>query len=93
MNSPRKNAKSAKKEGEKKPLLPCSAEELYVALRESVNLQSHYAELLNQYDCGQRRPFATPEAWIARLRETGDLPATIKTLCASFFAFSALFCG
>jgi len=52
----------------------CSAEDLYVALRESVKLQSHYAGLLNGYDGGKRRPFSTPEAWIARLRETGDLP-------------------
>jgi len=52
----------------------CSAEDLYVALRESVKLQSHYAGLLNGYDRGERRPFSTPEAWITRLREIGDLP-------------------
>jgi hypothetical protein len=53
-----------------------SAEELYNALRESLKLQRHYAELLNMNDGGQRRldVFASPEAWIARLRETGDLP-------------------
>jgi hypothetical protein len=39
-----------------------------------VKLQSHYAGLLNGYDRGERRPFSTPEAWIARLREIGDLP-------------------
>jgi hypothetical protein len=45
-------------------------------LRESLKLQRHYAELLNMNDGGQRRldVFASPEAWIARLRETGDLP-------------------
>jgi hypothetical protein len=51
-----------------------SAGDLYVALRESVELQSHYAGLLNQYDGGQRRRFATPEAWIGRLREIGSMP-------------------
>lgn len=56
------------------PSSPCSAEDLYAALRESVQLQSHYARLLNQYDGGNRHPFATTEEWIARLRKTGGLP-------------------
>ena len=53
-----------------------SAEELYIALREALKLQKHYAELLNMHDGGQRNSevFASPETWIARLRETGDLP-------------------
>jgi hypothetical protein len=49
----------------------CSAKDMYVALRESVKLQSHYAELLNWYDSGKRISFTTPEEWIARLREIG----------------------
>ena len=55
---------------------PASAEELYIALREALKLQKHYAELLNMHDGGQRRSevFATPETWIARLRDTGELP-------------------
>lgn len=57
---------------------PCSAADLYIALREALKLQKHYAELLNMHDGGQRRSevFASPETWIARLRETGDLPNT-----------------
>lgn len=43
--------------------------ELYVALAESVKLQSHYASLLNMHDGGQRKGFANAEAWLARLRE------------------------
>ena len=60
---------------------PASAEDLYIALREALKLQKHYAELLNMHDGGQRRSevFATPETWIARLRETGELPNTALT--------------
>lgn len=52
---------------------PCSVEDMYVALRESVRLLSTLAGLLNQYDGGRRIKFATPEAWIAGLREAGTL--------------------
>ena len=48
--------------------------ELLIALRESLRLQSHYASLLNAYDGGKRRGFDSPEAWITRLKETGDIP-------------------
>jgi hypothetical protein len=48
---------------------------LRVALDESVKLQSHYATLLNMHDGGQRIGFADADAWMARLRETGALPA------------------
>lgn len=48
-------------------------EALQIALAESVKLQSHYATLLNMHDGGERRPFATVEAWIERLRETGKI--------------------
>lgn len=37
------------------------------ALRESVELQSHYAKLLNDYDGGRRKAFASAEEWIKRL--------------------------
>jgi len=46
---------------------------LTIALRESVKLQSHYAELLNMHDGGCRIGFKDPDAWIARLKETGLL--------------------
>jgi hypothetical protein len=47
--------------------------ELQIALRESVKLQAHYAELLNMHDGGLRMIFPTPEEWIARLRKTGAI--------------------
>jgi hypothetical protein len=37
------------------------------ALERSVKLQSHYAELLNMHDGGQRLQFASADAWLARL--------------------------
>ena len=37
------------------------------ALRESLKLQSHYAELLNMHDGGQRMTFSTNEEWLNRL--------------------------
>ena len=40
---------------------------LEAALEKSVKLQSHYAELLNDYDDGQRLSFENADAWIARL--------------------------
>ena len=47
--------------------------ELMTALTESVKLQSHYAELLNMYDAGERMTFDSAERWIDRLREVGIL--------------------
>ena len=44
--------------------------QLYEALSESVNLQSHYASILNAYDGGRRLQFADAEEWIKRLSET-----------------------
>jgi hypothetical protein len=41
---------------------------LEYALAESVKLQSHYAELLNQYDGGKRMIFSDAAAWQERLR-------------------------
>lgn len=42
--------------------------ELECALVESVKLQSHYAQLLNGYDGGERMQFETAQAWLDRLR-------------------------
>lgn len=42
--------------------------ELRAALEESLNLQSHYALLLNAHDGGERRTF-TVKSWLARLKE------------------------
>jgi hypothetical protein len=44
-----------------------------VALEESVKLQSHYAELLNAWDGGERLKFADAGEWIARLLKTGKI--------------------
>jgi hypothetical protein len=46
---------------------------LEIALAESLKLQSHYARLLNQYDGGEHMVFDSPEQWIARLKEIGEL--------------------
>jgi len=43
------------------------------ALEESVKLQTHYAELLNMHDGGERIGFKSVDAWIDRLRECGTL--------------------
>lgn len=47
---------------------------LMTALRESVNLQGHYAELLNMHDGGERLVFTSPTEFIARLAATGAIP-------------------
>lgn len=39
-------------------------------LEESLKLQSHYAELLNMYDHGERMQFDTVEDWLERLEYT-----------------------
>jgi hypothetical protein len=46
-----------------------SSTELRRALKASLKLQSHYAQLLNQYDGGQRMIFDSMDKWLARLRE------------------------
>jgi len=48
--------------------------ELEIGLSESLKLQSHYAELLNMYDGGERRGFKNCQEWIDRLKEIGDMP-------------------
>lgn len=48
--------------------------ELNRALEESLKLQSHYAELLNNYDGGHRKIFKSKESWLNRLDDTmGEL--------------------
>ena len=47
---------------------------LEAALQQSVELQSHYAELLNMHDGGQRLAFANVEAWLDRLATLKDKP-------------------
>ena len=46
-------------------------ERLKHALRESVKLQGHYAELLNAHDGGERIPFRNPSEWLRRLESGG----------------------
>jgi hypothetical protein len=48
-------------------------ETLEAALAESVNLQSHYAMILNGYDGGKRMVFKNSDEWIARLRDIGAI--------------------
>lgn len=49
-----------------------SVAELRRALEIAVDLNKHYAKLLNMYDSGARRGYSA-DAWIQRLRETGEL--------------------
>lgn len=44
--------------------------QLELALEVSLKLQSHYAELLNNYDSGKRMTFNSVEDWLERLRST-----------------------
>jgi hypothetical protein len=48
-------------------------DQLYTALKESVELQTHYAMQLNCYDGGNRNETFTAGSWILRLRETGKI--------------------
>lgn len=50
-----------------------SGHELMLALIESVKLQSHYAELLNDHDAGERSTFSCPAEWIERLKRCGTI--------------------
>ena len=52
-----------------------NVEELEIALRESLELQAHYALLLNQYDGGERLVFKTQAEWLNRLRKVGVIPS------------------
>lgn len=53
--------------------------EVKIALEESVRLQSHYADLLNMHDGGQRIVFKSADEWVRRLREIGKTPKIRKT--------------
>jgi len=44
--------------------------ELRQALLRSLELQSHYAKLLNMHDGGERIGFASIEAWLERIKNT-----------------------
>ena len=56
------------------PFLRARVAKLEAALEQSVELQSHYAELLNMHDGGQRLTFANVEAWLDRLAALKDEP-------------------
>ena len=43
------------------------ADKIKLALEKSVELQSHYAKLLNMHDGGERLSFANGDAWMIRL--------------------------
>ena len=45
------------------------AMQLHLALEALVQLQAHYAMLLNMHDGGARRGFTSAEEWVARMRE------------------------
>jgi uncharacterized coiled-coil DUF342 family protein len=47
--------------------LRAERDELLAALTKSVELQSHYAGLLNDYDGGHRMQFSNADAWMKRL--------------------------
>ncbi len=49
---------------------------LAVAMIESVKLQTHYAQLLNQYDGGDRTRFEDPQDWLDRMAELDKIPPT-----------------
>jgi hypothetical protein len=50
---------------------------LRIALEESVKLQSHYAQMLNVYDGGDRMTFRDGDAWITRLIAIGKIPTQL----------------
>ena len=41
---------------------------MQIALRESLKLQAHYAQLLNDYDGGKRHIFKSVSEWIAKIQ-------------------------
>jgi len=49
--------------------MPFSYDEVWEALEQSVKLQSHYADLLNMWDQGQRIQFKDANEWLHRLRK------------------------
>lgn len=58
---------------------------MLIALQESLKLQAHYAQLLNDWDGGERKIFRSVSQWLDRLRETGTFSTlTKKESCACF---------
>ena len=55
-----------------------SRHELMIGLIESVELQNHYAKLLNMHDGGERKGFSSVATWIERLVEVGKIRRTNK---------------
>ena len=52
---------------------------LEAGLAESVKLQSHYATLLNQHDCGRRTAFPDVAAWLQRLKDLQTAERSVET--------------
>ena len=43
---------------------------MQIALRESLKLQSHYAQLLNDWDGGKRHIFKSVGEWVAKIQSS-----------------------
>lgn len=54
--------------------------EVWKALERLVQLQSHYADLLNMHDGGQRIAFKSAAEWLLRLRKMGKRTANSPIL-------------
>lgn len=50
------------------------------ALAQSIQLQAHYAELLNMHDGGHRIIFPTVEAWLERLQHVERLQERLRNV-------------
>ena len=57
---------------------PAAVDELIEALDKLVILQRHYADILNQYDGGNRKGFASADEWLDRLRALKAKDATAR---------------
>ncbi len=51
------------------PTAGADLDEVRAALEDLVQLQAHYAKLLNMHDGGQRHSFTSADEWIERRRE------------------------
>jgi len=71
-------------------LIHISRYDLSLGLRESLKLQSHYAESLNHMDGGQRRTFSSPSAWLNRLYDVGRLKGAGMTKSAIFSSYTQI---
>ena len=58
----------------------CFSERAWLAeaLKELVKLQSHHANLLNDYDGGKRTCFRSAQEWLDRLAELKKIPPGVK---------------